>query len=148
VSRLRTKIPLRYPGGKQRFLNELAALLPEPDEIAGRFVEPFVGGGSVFFSFGFKDALLSDVNEELITLHRGIRYSPRAVWKKFRAFPSTKPGYYAVRNIDTSHLDLAPAVGGITVWKWPAAFREGHTSGPCLSLFLAARVQIGFVGDT
>jgi DNA adenine methylase len=106
VSRLRTKIPLRYPGGKQRFLNELAALLPEPDEIAGQFVEPFVGGGSVFFSFGFKDALLSDVNEELITLYRGIRYSPREVWKKFRAFPSTKRGYYAVRNIDTSHLDL------------------------------------------
>ena len=63
MSRLRTKIPLRYPGGKQRFLNELAALLPEPDEIAGQFVEPFVGGGAVFFSFGFKDALLSDVNE-------------------------------------------------------------------------------------
>ena len=44
-------------------MNELAALLPEPDEITGQFVEPFVGGGSVFFSFGFKDALLSDVNE-------------------------------------------------------------------------------------
>jgi hypothetical protein len=27
----------------------------------------------------------------------------------------------------------------ITVWKWPAAFLEGHTSGPCRWLFLAAR---------
>ena len=35
----------------------------------------------------------------------------------------------------------APAVGVITVSKWPAAFLEGHTSGPCPSLFLAARVQ-------
>src|SRR5206468_4724205 len=33
----------------------------------------------------------------------------------------------------------APAVGVITVWKWPAAFLEGHTSGPCPWLFLAAR---------
>ncbi len=37
----------------------------------------------------------------------------------------------------------APAVGVITVWKWPAAFLEGHTSGPCRSLFSAART----VGD-
>src|SRR5206468_13092114 len=42
----------------------------------------------------------------------------------------------------------APAVGVITVWKWPAAFLEGHTSGPCRWLFSAARTQIGFVGDT
>src|SRR5437762_10709452 len=33
----------------------------------------------------------------------------------------------------------APAFGGITVWKWPAACREAHISGPCPSLFLAAR---------
>src|SRR5439155_6038837 len=38
----------------------------------------------------------------------------------------------------------APAVGVITVWKWPAAFLEGHTSGPCPSLFLAARVRSEF----
>src|SRR5204862_4248479 len=42
----------------------------------------------------------------------------------------------------------APAVGVITVWKWPAACREGHTSGPCRSLFLAARVRSEFSGDT
>jgi hypothetical protein len=37
-----------------------------------------------------------------------------------------------------------PAVGVVTVWKWPAAFREGDTSGPCPSLFLAARVRSKF----
>src|SRR5437867_11218793 len=42
----------------------------------------------------------------------------------------------------------APAVGVITVWKSLAAFLEEHTSGPCPSLFLAARVRSGFVEDT
>lgn len=106
MSHLLTKLPLRYPGGKQRFLKQLAPLLPEPDAIERNFVEPFVGGGSVFFSFRFKRAVLSDVNAELIDLYRGIRYSPRAVWKKFATLPTTKRGYYAVRNGNLSDLDL------------------------------------------
>lgn len=106
MSRPPRKIPLRYPGGKQRFLEYLAPLLPKSDSIKGRFFEPFVGGGSVFFSFEFKDAVLSDLNSELIDLYRGIRYSPRKVWKKFKRFPTTKRGYYSVRNRDTSDLDL------------------------------------------
>lgn len=97
---------MRYPGGKQRFLQHLAPLIPTADSIQGNFFEPFVGGGSVFFSFGFKHAILSDLNRELIDLYRGIRYSPRKVWDKFKRFPSTKRGYYAVRDSDTSGLDL------------------------------------------
>src|SRR5438094_3055870 len=44
--------------------------------------------------------------------------------------------------VEPSRIDLhrynvvkAPAVGVITVWKWPAAFLEGHISGPCRWLF-------------
>ena len=40
------------------------------------------------------------------------------------------------------------AVGVVTVWKWPAAFREGHTSGPRRWVFLAARVRSEFSADT
>ncbi|MYF99993.1 DNA adenine methylase [Candidatus Poribacteria bacterium] len=41
------KSPLRYPGGKSRAIKQI---LPHiPTEI-GEFREPFVGGGSVFFS--------------------------------------------------------------------------------------------------
>ena len=38
------KSPLRYPGGKSRAVETIAALMPEFDE----FREPFLGGGSVF----------------------------------------------------------------------------------------------------
>lgn len=106
MSRCVKKVPLRYPGGKQRFLEYLAPLLPAPSSIKGQFIEPFVGGGSVFFSFGFENAVLSDVNQELIDLYRGLRYSPRLVWKKFKEFPTTKRGYYLIRNTDTSDHNL------------------------------------------
>jgi DNA adenine methylase len=39
------KSPLRYPGGKSRAVNQIAAMMP--DEFA-EYREPFVGGGSFF----------------------------------------------------------------------------------------------------
>src|SRR5438552_2918363 len=36
----------------------------------------------------------------------------------------------------------------VTASKWPAAFLEGHTSGPCRWLFSAARVRSEFSADT
>ncbi len=41
------KTPLRYPGGKSRALKFLSPKMPED---YSQFVEPFVGGGSVFLS--------------------------------------------------------------------------------------------------
>src|SRR5215470_18323394 len=38
--------PLRYPGGKQKALAQIAALLPRR---VGEYREPMVGGGSVYF---------------------------------------------------------------------------------------------------
>lgn len=39
------KSPLRYPGGKSRAIDQIAAMLPEH---FSEYREPFVGGGSVF----------------------------------------------------------------------------------------------------
>lgn len=97
---------LRYPGGKQRMLNYLIQHLPSRESIQGRFVEPFVGGGSVFFGLNPKRALLTDINPELITLYSGLREHPTEVWESFRAFPPTKKAYYEVRNMEVHTLDL------------------------------------------
>lgn len=71
-----------------------------------RLVEPFVGGGSFFFLVAPKSALLSDINQELIDLYRGIRRYPREVWRKFSGLPSSKHGYYVVRSWRRAELDL------------------------------------------
>lgn len=97
---------LRYPGGKQRFLAQILCWLPPPQEIKGRFIDPFVGGGAVFFATDLKRALLSDKNQNLIDLYRGIRLSPQRVWGYFSRFPSTKAGYYRIRGLKTDTWDL------------------------------------------
>jgi len=89
---------IRYPGGKQRLLNYLVDYLPTGEEIGGTFVEPFVGGGAVFFALTPQKALLADINPVLIDFYRGIRSNPVKIWKIFKRFPSTKEGYYKVRD--------------------------------------------------
>jgi len=89
---------LRYPGGKRRLLAFLKDHLPFPEKIKGYYIEPFVGSGAVFFYLEPKKALLSDANPELIDIYRGIRYSPRKVWKTYEKFGSTKEDYKHVRD--------------------------------------------------
>ncbi len=96
-----TKVVIRYPGGKQRFLPQLLTYLPKPNTIEGRFLEPFFGGGAVFFALQAKPAILSDKNPELVDLYKGIRRSPSEVWKLFSSYPSNKRSYYCVRSANT-----------------------------------------------
>lgn len=98
---------LRYPGGKQRRLPHFAHILLDPEIRARRYVEPFLGGGSVFFFVNPHKALLSDKNRELIDLYRGIRDFPKEVWMIYRQFPDTKNGYYQIRDGGADDLDLA-----------------------------------------
>jgi DNA adenine methylase len=97
---------LRYPGSKRRMLDFLAAHLPEPIGISGRFIEPFVGGGAIYFHIRPRSAVLADTNKELIELYRGICTSPSRVWQVYRLYPNTKRGYKSIRNFDTRKLTL------------------------------------------
>lgn len=102
------KVPfLRYPGGKSRITEFLVARVKSHEAKSRRVVEPFVGGGSFFFALRPTKALLADLNPELIDLYRGIRLDPRAVWARFRSFPSNKRAYYRIRAWDPETLDLA-----------------------------------------
>lgn len=97
---------LRYPGGKGKLLSFLVNHLPENKDIKGTYIEPFVGGGSVFLYIKPTDALISDLNCELINLYKGIKYYPHKVWETFKSFPAGKKSYYNARdeNIDNKPL--------------------------------------------
>ena len=97
---------LRYPGGKGRMLDFLIPQFTSSILTANRFVEPFAGGGAVFFALSPKRALLSDINSELIDLYGGIRRYPIEVWNIFQGFPSTKDAYYKIRDWKHDELDL------------------------------------------
>jgi len=95
---------LRYPGSKRRMLSFLGQYLPSGETIKGRYIEPFVGGGAVFLYQKPRAATLSDINQELIDLYRGIRLDPNGVWKIYSGFGRTKREYWRVRKMNTPRL--------------------------------------------
>lgn len=95
---------LRYPGSKRRMLEFLRQYLPTPGALQKRYVEPFIGGGAVFFMLGPSQALLSDINPDLIDLYRGIKQSPKAVWDRYCGFGSGKAEYRRIRDAVSPEL--------------------------------------------
>ena len=87
-------------------LDFLVDRIPTRPEIHGRFIEPFVGGGAIFFSVRPRRATLGDVNAELMDLYSGIRDSPERVWVLYRSYPSTKVGYKRIRRVNPDCLTI------------------------------------------
>lgn len=80
-------------------LSQLRPLLP-PGVDHMRHVEPFVGGGALFFSRRPKRALLTDVNPALIGTYTAIREDVHAVIESLRGLAArhSKESYYRVRE--------------------------------------------------
>jgi DNA adenine methylase len=87
---------VKWAGGKQ-WLSSAASDLAPPGRY-GRYYEPFLGGGSFFFSLQPKSASLSDKNGELITAYRAIRENPEGVINLLQTFPYQKGFYYRLRG--------------------------------------------------
>lgn len=64
---------LKWPGGKRRELSVLRPFLPP---LIGRYVEPFVGGGALFFDQEPERATISDLNPDLISFYHCVVRSP------------------------------------------------------------------------
>jgi DNA adenine methylase len=89
---------LRYPGGKTKILSYLVTFLPNRETILGDYIEPFLGGGSVFFRINPQNAILNDLNEDLINLYKAIKRDSEKVWEIYSSFPVGKSAYYSIRN--------------------------------------------------
>lgn len=66
---------IKWAGGKTSIMKILADYIYVNDSIL--YVEPFVGGGSVLFTFKPKNALISDVNANLMCMYHVIKYYPK-----------------------------------------------------------------------
>lgn len=63
---------IKWAGGKEQ---ELKHILPNVPDRFTRFIEPFVGGGAVYFSMKNKNMLINDKSVELIALYNNIKYN-------------------------------------------------------------------------
>ena len=78
---------LVWTGGKSRLIPEIDKRIPENiNEKYDTYVEPFVGGGSVFFhiieNYNFTNIYLNDKNSDLINLYLAIKEKPKEIFDK------------------------------------------------------------------
>lgn len=74
---------IKWAGGKRQLLHKIVPLLTEGpgcDPVThqvGHYVEPFIGGGAVFFAMAnlkrFRRATIGDANPELVVLYTAVR---------------------------------------------------------------------------
>lgn len=92
----RPKPPLKWAGGKRQIIDELLALVPK---FQGRYFEPFVGGGALFFELAPQGAIIGDSNLFLAVTYKAIRDDVDEVIKllKFHEARHCKAHYLSVR---------------------------------------------------
>lgn len=88
---------LKWAGGKRWLTAEPSFELPE---FSGRYIEPFLGGGAVYFHTEPREAILSDLNPKLIEVYLAVRDNWKLVLRELKRLQRLhcKNFYYEERN--------------------------------------------------
>jgi DNA adenine methylase len=97
---------LKWAGGKSQMLGDL---LPRVPKKYGRFIEPFFGGGAMFFALRPENAIIADSNPELVNLYRTVASDVDGVIACLKKHENTEDAFYKVRAQGPSKLTSAQA---------------------------------------
>ncbi len=103
---IQAKPILKWAGGKTQMLGEL---IPKVPASYGRYIEPFFGGGAMFFALQPENAVIADSNPELINMYRQVASHVEDVIKYLRTYENTSEMFYAVRSLEWTALPKAEA---------------------------------------
>ncbi len=88
---------LKWPGGKRWLVSKYGVYFPQS---FNRYFEPFLGSAAVFFFLRPQNAVLSDINGDLIALYEVMRDNPFELAEAMKNHQSAHctDYYYLVRN--------------------------------------------------
>jgi DNA adenine methylase len=125
---------LKWVGGKSQLLAEIRLVLPTE---FGKFFEPFLGGGALFFDLERANSVISDFNPRLVNFYNSVSSSPDAVLreitkigKMFESLDASgkKNFYYECREKfngrDASEVNLASLFYFLNKTGFNGLFRE------------------------
>ena len=72
---------IKWAGGKEKELPIILSNLPKK---YNRYIEPFVGGGSVYLNINCEDSIINDKSDELIMLYNMIKSNNKEFIKKLK----------------------------------------------------------------
>lgn len=92
---------LKWAGGKTQMLNDL---IPKVPSSFGRYIEPFLGGGAMFFALQAENAIIADSNPELINMYRQVAENVDRVIQYLKKYENTSEMFYTVREQEWTQL--------------------------------------------
>lgn len=92
---------IKWSGGKKDEIKKFIDYIPKTYDT---YLEPFIGGGAVYFHINPKKAVISDVHTELIDFYQSIKkgYS-NEIYKFMKEHPNQEEIYYKVRSYKPSN---------------------------------------------
>lgn len=97
---------LKWPGGKRWLVPHLLRLVDGSEY--GTYFEPFLGGGAFFFALRPTNAMLSDLNGDLINTYTQVKNRPGEIVRRLKDMTVDRQTYYQARAIKpTLRLDRA-----------------------------------------
>lgn len=105
---------VKWVGGKRQLLAQFRKLNLYPPELfnikTGRYFEPFVGGGAVFFDLLPEKGFLSDLNKELVITYNVIKNDVDSLIASLKKHQTDKEYFLKIRAQDPNKLgDLSIA---------------------------------------
>lgn len=96
---------VKWAGGKNQLLDQYSVFFP-PRYKYNKYLEPFVGGGAVFFYLKPQKAILSDSNKDLIDCYTVIKKNLRKLINILKEYQTqhSKDFFYKTRNSYNANL--------------------------------------------
>ncbi len=88
---------LKWVGGKRQLMPTITELMPKNFT---DYYEPFVGGGAVLFHTQPKNAVINDLNEDLINVYNTIKKNPEELIKDLKTHKNESEYFYDLRILD------------------------------------------------
>ena len=101
---------LKWVGGKRQLLADILPLVPNE---FSRYIEPFVGGGAVFFHLADQinaqriPNLINDINPELVNCYQMVKTQTNDLISLLKTHKYDKNYYLEIRNLDRQEGGLS-----------------------------------------
>lgn len=92
---------LKWAGGKKQLI--LSLLKYKPNKFH-KYIEPFIGGGALYFSLNHPKSIISDSNEDLIIAYKEVKDNVHEIINLLEKYENTESFFYKIRALNTSKL--------------------------------------------
>lgn len=87
---------LKWAGGKTQMIGDLLKFAPTEYK---KYIEPFIGGGALYFNLNHSNCVISDLNEELVITYKQVKENVYEIISILSTYKNTEEFFYKIRSL-------------------------------------------------